>query len=117
MPPLQVWVGNEPDLPTVSALGSNGAVSGVANLMPQVVARLVGHHPSSNPSADMQRLQAFLAILGGYGMTAAFKGMMAHTTGHAGWRRVRPPLVALNDAEYRQLQDQMTAFHLDPTKD
>ena len=41
MPPMQVWVGNEPDLQVMAALGSVGAVSGIANIAPRLVARLV----------------------------------------------------------------------------
>jgi len=117
MPHVMVYVGNEPDLQTLGARGSQGAVSGIANVLPRLVQRLVGAHASPGAAADLQRVQAFLAILGGYGMTAAFKGIMAHTTGHAGWRRVRPPLVPLDDAEYARLVAQIDAFGIRPGQD
>ena len=113
MPPLQVWVGNEPDLQTLAGQGAVGAVSGVANVLPRLVQRLVAEAGGPGAAADQARVLAFLNILGGYGMTAAFKGMMAWLTDHPGWRRVRAPLLALDDAEYARLAGQLKAFGLD----
>lgn len=117
MPPLQVWVGNEPDLQVMAARGSVGAVSGVANVLPHLLQRLVAEFDGPNAPRDLQRVKDFIAILGGYGMTAAFKGIMAILTGEPGWRRVRPPLVGLDDKEYARLITEMSAFALDPTRD
>lgn len=117
MPPLQVWVGNEPDLQVMAARGSVGAVSGVANVLPHLLQRLVAQHDGPEAARDLQRVQEFIAILGGYGMTAAFKGIMALIHNEPGWRRVRPPLVALNDAELERLAQQWTTFALDPARD
>lgn len=117
MPPIQVWVGNEPDLQTMAMRGSVGAVSGVANVMPRLVARLVSQPEGPDAARDAQRVLAFIDVLGGYGMTAAFKGIMAILDNAAGWRRVRPPLVALSDAEYERLVAQMRVFALDRLRD
>lgn len=117
MPPLQVWVGNEPDLQVMAARGSVGAVSGVANVLPRLLQRLVAQHDGPDAARDLQRVQEFIAILGGYGMTAAFKGIMALISGEPGWRRVRPPLVALNDAELARLETQWRGFALDRSHD
>ena len=54
MPPLQVWVGNEPDLQTLAGCGSRGAVSGVANLLPRLVQRLVAG--PGQPGSSLQRV-------------------------------------------------------------
>jgi 4-hydroxy-tetrahydrodipicolinate synthase len=117
MPPLQVWVGNEPDLQVMAAQGTVGAVSGVANVSPKLVARMVAQHSGADAARDLARTHELLAVLGGYGLTAAFKGMMAILTGHPGWRRVRAPLVALSDSEYTRLQKQMVTLALDLAKD
>ena len=117
MPPLQVWVGNEPDLQVMAAQGTLGAVSGVANVTPRLIARLVAQHSGAGAARDMARTHGLLAILGGYGLTAAFKGVMAILTGQPGWRRVRAPLVALSDGEFSRLQAQMATFALDPAKE
>lgn len=115
MPPMQVWVGNEPDLQTLAARGSLGAVSGIANVMPRLVQRLV--KGSGEPAVDQQRVLALLQILGGYGLTAAFKGVMALLDDAPGWMRVRPPLVALDAAEYERLAAQLHAFGIDRERD
>jgi len=117
MPAIQVWVGNEPDQLVMSARGSNGAVSGVANVLPRLIDRLVTQHAGPDAARDAQRVQAFIDVLGGYGMTAAFKGVMAILDDDAGWRRVRPPLVALSDAEFERLAVQMRAFAVDRERD
>jgi 4-hydroxy-tetrahydrodipicolinate synthase len=117
MPPLQVWVGNEPDLQVMAAQGSVGAVSGVGNVLPHLLQRLVARHDGPDAARDLQRVREFIAILGGYGMTAAFKGIMAILSGEPGWRRVRPPLVALDDSEYARLVRQMQLFALDRVRD
>ena len=117
MPPLQVWVGNEPDLQVMAARGSVGAVSGVANVLPHLLQRLVAQYDGPDAARDLQRVQEFIAILGGYGMTAAFKGIMALIHNEPGWRRVRPPLVALSDIELERLAQQWRSFALDPARD
>ena len=117
MKEVKVYVGNEPDLSVMGQRGSPGAVSGVANILPQLVLRLVRDFDQPNAAADMARVQAFLKILGGYGMTAAFKGMMAELHGEPGWVRVRPPLVQLEDAEYQRLRTELAAFAVDPQRD
>ncbi len=91
MPPLQVWVGNEPDLPELARLGGQGAVSGVANMLPRLVHRLFSVSDPAQVQADLARVQAFLALIGGYGMTAAFKGVMAVLDDEPGWLPVRAP--------------------------
>jgi 4-hydroxy-tetrahydrodipicolinate synthase len=114
---VMVYVGNELDVPALAARGSTGAVSGIANVMPRLVQRLVTHHDAPESARDQQRVLAFLDILGGYGMTAAFKGIMALIDDHPGWLRVRPPLVALDAAELERLKGQMRMFALDRGKD
>ena len=117
MPPLQVWVGNEPDLQTLAARGSKGAVSGVANIMPRLVRRLVVDFDQAGAAEDQRRMLDLLAILGGYGLTAAFKGVMAILNNDPGWRRVRAPLVALSDGEFDRLAAQIGAFRIDRQRD
>ena len=118
MPPLQVWVGNEPDLQTLAAQGAVGAVSGVGNVMPRLLQRLVAEFDGPQAARDQARVQSFIDILlSGYGMTAAFKGIMAILNNDPGWRYVRAPLVALDDAQMAQLAIQMAGFALDRTRD
>jgi 4-hydroxy-tetrahydrodipicolinate synthase len=118
MPPLQVWVGNEPDLQTLAARGAVGAVSGVGNVMPRLLQRLVGEFDGAQAARDQTRVKAFIEILvDGWGMTAAFKGIMAILNNDPGWRHVRAPLLALDDAQMARLSAEMTTFALDSARD
>jgi 4-hydroxy-tetrahydrodipicolinate synthase len=117
MPPLQVWVGNEPDLPELGRRGSRGAVSGLANFVPRLVRRLVNEPDAPRTAADLERVKRLLSWLGGYALTPAFKGIMAARTGRKSWLRVRPPLVALRDDAFARLQQEVRAFALDPAAD
>ena len=118
MPPLQVWVGNEPDLQTLAARGAVGAVSGVGNVMPRLLQRLVAEFEGANAARDQARVKAFIEILvNGWGMTAAFKGIMAILEKDPGWQRVRAPLVALDDTQMARLSAYMTVFDLDHALD
>ncbi len=112
MPPLQVWVGNEPDLQTLAARGSLGAVSGVGNIAPRLVQRLIRGAGEPGAEQAQQALLALLKVLNGYGLTAALKGVMAVFDQHPGWRRVRAPLVALSVAEFARLTEQISQLGL-----
>jgi 4-hydroxy-tetrahydrodipicolinate synthase len=114
---VMVYVGNEPDLQTLGARGSLGAVSGIANMMPRLVQRLVGQFDAPGAKRDQQRVLALLDILGGYGLTPALKGVMAMLHGDPGWLRVRPPLVPLSAAEYERLSAQVGAYGIDRDAD
>jgi 4-hydroxy-tetrahydrodipicolinate synthase len=86
-------------------------------VMPRLLQRLVSDFASPQAPQDLARVKAFIDILGGYGMTAAFKGIMAILTNNRAWLPVRAPLVALNDAEFERLKAQMAAFAVDPLKE
>jgi 4-hydroxy-tetrahydrodipicolinate synthase len=116
-PDLQVWVGNEPDLQVMAGLGSLGAVSGVANVLPKLVQRLVGSAPSDDPAADMARVQSFLSVFAEFPMLPAFKAMQAQRAGAAGWRRMRAPLVELDDAQVAALAERLAELGFDFSRD
>jgi 4-hydroxy-tetrahydrodipicolinate synthase len=117
MPGLTVYVGNEPDLPELGRRGSTGAVSGLANFMPRVVDRLVRQPDRPETAADLARVERLLALLGGYSLTPALKGIMAAVTGDRGWLAVRPPLVALSPEEFEALERALRLLGLDPAVD
>jgi len=119
---MQVWVGNEPQLRVMAEQGSNGAVSGVANVMPKLLQRLtskfdVNGYDKEDAAKDLARVKAFIDILNLLGMAATFKAIMAIKNNDKGWLRVRPPLVALNDEKFEQLKVIMKDFALDAAHD
>jgi 4-hydroxy-tetrahydrodipicolinate synthase len=107
---LKVYVGNELDLPELGRRGSTGAISGLANFMPRLVDRLVTQFDAPDAAQDLDRATRLLALLGGYALTPALKGIMALLSGDKGWLRVRPPLVALNEPTFETLSAQLRAF-------
>lgn len=117
MPGLTVYVGNEPDLPELGRRGSPGAVSGLANFVPRLVHRLVTRPDAPGAERDLARVNSLLALLGGYALTPALKGVMAALTGDPGWLRVRPPLVALTPTTFAALGRDLRALAIDPTTD
>ena len=117
MPPLGVHVGHEPDLPSLGRLGSGGAVSGLANFMPRMVRRLVLEPDSAQAAADLERTERLLKVLGGYALIPSLKAIQAMQTGDPAWRRVRPPLVTLDDDRYAALQRDLAPLGLNAAAD
>jgi 4-hydroxy-tetrahydrodipicolinate synthase len=119
---MQVWVGNEPQLRVMAERGSNGAVSGVANVMPRLVQRLTSKfdangYDKADAATDLARVKAFIDILNTFGMAATFKAIMAIKNNDIAWKRVRPPLVELSDADFERLHGVMKTFALDASHD
>lgn len=117
MPGVTVHVGHEPDLPTLGRRGSTGAVSGLANFMPRTVLRLVQKPDDDATPAALARVNELLGVLGGYALIPSLKGIMAIGSGDAAWLRVRPPLVALDEAALAALRTQLAPLALDPAWD
>lgn len=117
MPPITVYVGFEPDLPTLGSMGSTGAISGLANFVPRLVHRLVTQPTGIQAARDLQRVKDLLVIFEGFSLMPALKGVMAQRDGRAQWLRVRPPLVALTDDENTELMRRLAALELDPSVD
>ena len=117
MPPLGVHVGHEPHLPEMARRGSRGAVSGLANFMPRTVRRLACEPEAPTLAADLARVEAVLAVLARYPLFPSLKAVMALQTGHDGWRRLRPPLQALDDAACARLRADLSPLGLDPSVD
>lgn len=117
MPAVTVHVGHEPDLPALGRRGSTGAVSGLANFMPKLVHRLVALPDAPATANDLARVQALLATLGGYALVPALKGVMALLSGHDGWLRVRPPLVALTAERLATLRTELATLKLGAADD
>ncbi len=117
MPGITVHVGHEPDLPVLGRRGSTGAVSGLANFMPRTVRRLVLQPDDAATPAALARIERLLAVLGGYALIPALKGVMAALHGDETWLRVRPPLVTLDGDGFARLRGALAPLALDAVTD
>ena len=114
MPGITVYVGNEPDLPTLGALGSTGAISGLANFLPRTVRRMVKEHNGPHITQDIQTIARVLDTVRPCSLMPALKSIMATVSGDDTWLRVRAPLVALTPTAHAQLQVAWKSLNIDP---
>ena len=92
-PDLAILIGDERLLERGAKLGAAGSISGVANFRPDLLNAIMAGAP-----ADAGLVPLVEAILH-FPATSAVKALVAHVTGEAAWRAVRPPLRALSEAE------------------
>lgn len=92
-----ILIGDERLLGEAIKRGACGAISGVANLTPGLLTPLLdGEAPDKN-------LTPFVNAILAHPVTPAIKTLLAHITDTPAWRRVRPPLVELDQAQYELL--------------
>lgn len=99
-----VFAGSENFLLRTMRAGGAGCISATANVNPEGIAALYRDWKAPDADARQQRLDEVRAIFSSLPMIAAMKSAIAQATGHAGWKRLRPPLVQLTSAQEEQLQ-------------
>jgi 4-hydroxy-tetrahydrodipicolinate synthase len=90
---LAVLIGDERHLARAVGLGAEGAISGTANIFPELLVPLV------EDGREDARVNHTIDQILRFPVTPAVKILLAHRTGNPGWRRVAPPLVPLSDDE------------------
>ena len=73
---------------------------------PLLVTRMTRHH-----GLDRRRYGVVQQLLN-YPVTPAVKAMVARHTGDKEWRRVRAPLISLNDAEFDAIGSVFDRLHM-----
>jgi 4-hydroxy-tetrahydrodipicolinate synthase len=94
---LAILIGDERHLARGVRLGAEGAISGLANICPDRLLPLI-----RAGQADEGIVALVDAVLR-YPVTPAVKALIAHRTGDAAWRTVRPPLVPLGPDDAARL--------------
>jgi 4-hydroxy-tetrahydrodipicolinate synthase len=94
---LAILIGDERDLARGVRLGGQGAISGVANFLPQEVRALAVE------GRDDRRVPDLVAELLNHPVTPAVKALVAHTTGEEVWLGVRPPLEPVPAADRQRI--------------
>jgi 4-hydroxy-tetrahydrodipicolinate synthase len=112
LPGFQVFAGTEQFLlPTLRA-GGPGCISATANVTCATLADLVAHWREPSADAKQEAITNTRLMLQQFPAIPALKEIMAHASGRSQWRRLRPPLVNLSDADAARLIEQAQAAGL-----
>ena len=92
---LDILIGDERRLAQAVRMGASGAISGLANVVPEWML------PLANEGRDDPRISALVEEVLKYSVTPAVKELVAHQTRDPAWRALAPPLSSLKreDAE------------------
>ncbi|WP_119299640.1 dihydrodipicolinate synthase family protein [Dongia deserti] len=94
---LAILIGDERLLAKSVRLGAQGAISGLANLCPQVLAQII------ETGSEDARIAPLVEEVLKYPVTAAIKAVLAHRTRDDAWLATRAPLVGLGTADAKRL--------------
>jgi 4-hydroxy-tetrahydrodipicolinate synthase len=100
---FDVFAGSETFLLQNMRNGGAGCISATANVHPGPIARLFETWRAGDADAQQARLDVIRGVFQKFPMIPALKSAIAHHGGDAGWGTVRPPLVALADAQAKAL--------------
>lgn len=96
-PGFAVLIGDETLVAETVRKGGAGAVSGLANLIPELLL------PLAAAGEDDPRIDDLVAAVVRFPVTPAIKAILADAAGNPQWRRVLPPLAELPDADSARL--------------
>ena len=102
---FDVFAGSETFLLSTLRGGGAGCISATANVNPAAISALARSWRQDDAEDQQQRLDAVRGVFQGYVMIPALKAAIAQFSGDEDWRRVRPPLVELDDAARASLRD------------
>jgi 4-hydroxy-tetrahydrodipicolinate synthase len=106
-PGFKVFAGTERLILPVMRAGGAGCISANANIHGQAMLDLWRRWREPEAEALQRDMDGFRAIMEGMPLIAALKALTARRTGDYGWRRVRPPLVALTPADEIELVERL----------
>ena len=106
-PGFAVLAGADPLMLPLLRKGGAGCITATSNLVAKDLAFIFRHHADPARAADVEaaqaRVVAMRSLVSKFAQIASIKALIARQTGHVSWRKLRPPLLALNDAEIDQL--------------
>ena len=94
-----IFPGSEAKVVAAMALGAVGSVSAGGNINARAIAELVAVAGKPEAAALQVAVNAVRVALSDRALIASVKAVIAAQTGDANWRRVRPPLLELTEAE------------------
>ncbi|MBP6900256.1 MAG: dihydrodipicolinate synthase family protein [Burkholderiaceae bacterium] len=106
-PGFAVLSGADPLMLPLLRAGGAGAITATTNLVAADLAFVHAHHADASRAAEVeaaqQRVVAMRSLASTHAQMASLKVLLAARTGHDGWRRLRPPLLALGEAQRQEL--------------
>ncbi|MCQ4161558.1 dihydrodipicolinate synthase family protein [Roseomonas sp. GC11] len=99
---LAILIGDERHLAEGVRRGGQGAISGLANIIPETLL------PLALQGAGNEAVVGVVEAVLRHPVTPAVKALIAEQTGDAEWLRVLPPLRALGDAAITRLRAEVT---------
>jgi 4-hydroxy-tetrahydrodipicolinate synthase len=99
---LILLIGDERHLAAGIRLGAQGAISGLANVCPEILLKLIAS------GEDNPRIIQLVNVILKFPVTPAVKTLLAHLQNEPAWLMVRPPLVPLSED---QATDLARAYH------
>jgi len=100
---FQVFAGSEAFLLATLRAGGAGCITATGNVNPDAIVELATRWRESDAPLRQQALDDTRAVFQRHSMIAAMKAAIASHSRDAGWARVRPPLVGLDEAQRRAL--------------
>lgn len=111
LPDLAILAGHEPHLPELMMRGCAGTICGMANLWPELIARLLA--PEAAP-ADRTAICRLAELLQPYAFVPAMKHLLALQTGADSWQEVRLPLLPHQRGDCAGLVKELAKFGFSP---
>ena len=114
-PGFSILVGTEALLLDTLQEGAAGCISATVNVTSRLARRVHDAHQageSDEAEALQRRLTELRALIEAYPMIPALKRLTAELTGDEGWRNLRPPLSALDEADFEELLSRLPLSEL-----
>ncbi|WP_425416217.1 dihydrodipicolinate synthase family protein [Oricola indica] len=89
---MEIYTGNEVDLPELNPIGIAGTICGLANIMPGFMRALVDTRNSYEGRPMIESLRNADAILSRFAFIPSAKAIIADTMNDPNWLRVMPPM-------------------------
>jgi 4-hydroxy-tetrahydrodipicolinate synthase len=109
-PGFKVFPASEALLGLGLPLGAAGCISATANLQPGAIASLLAATTLETRTAWVDQVSTIRLALQAHPLIPALKAVVAQHTRHAGWARVRPPLVPFGALAASTLLAQLEAL-------
>lgn len=113
-PGFSVFAGADPLMLPMLRLGGAGCITAVANLIAADLALVYRNWTDPAKEAEIaaaqERITAMRVLANRFPQIPSVKSLLAHRTGHDGWRLLRPPLMPLEESQRRELGEALDAM-------